>query len=71
MTAKVGKRHSADGFVVDNKEIIGRGGIIRQLEADSLVDAAADLVAADGGFEDFFRDNNANSAHVAGVGHMN
>lgn len=64
---KLGKRHGADGLIVNDENVIHRLLISGQFETDSFVDAAADLVAANGGFEDFFGNNNSEALTPARV----
>lgn len=41
-----------------------------ELEPDRLIDTATNTIAADGGFEDFFRYHNCHSAITTSVGGM-
>ena len=42
---------------MDYEDVVGGGFDLWEGEADGFVEAAADAVAADGGFEDFFADD--------------
>lgn len=70
-TTKVAKRHSADGFIEDNKDTIHMRSKLGKLEANSLVNTATNTVAADGGFENFFRDDNTKALMMFRIGSKN
>lgn len=70
-TTKLKERHSGDGFIEDDECAVHRLGEFGKFVAESLVDAAADAIAADGGFEDFFRDDNGETLVTASVGSKN
>lgn len=52
---------------MDEENIVGGGFEVAKLEANGFVDAAADAVAADGGFENFFADNYSKAGFSAGI----
>lgn len=56
---------------MNNEDIIGRLRIVIHLGADGFIDTTTNTIAADGGFKDFFRDNNSKAATVAHVGSKN
>lgn len=60
-----------DFFAGDNKYIIVGVRILGEEAADSLVDTAANAVAADGGLEDFLADNDCETTGVTGIGRKN
>lgn len=64
---KLKERHGGDRFIEDNKDTVHRLWKLREFMTKSLVDAAADAVATDGGFEDFFRDDNSKTLVTAGI----
>ncbi len=70
-TTKVAERHSADGFIEDNKNAIHVRCKFRKFEANSLVNAATDTIAANGGFENFFRDDNTKALMMFRIGSKN
>lgn len=56
---KVVKWDSSDVFIKDDKNAVHVGLIVREFGAESLIDAAADTVSADGGLFDFFTDDDS------------
>lgn len=68
---KLKERHSSDGFIEDDEDTVHRLGEFGKFVAESLIDAATDAVAADGRFEDFFRDNDSKALVAASIGSKN
>ncbi len=66
-TTEVAERHVDDGFIKDNKKTVHMGGEFRKLEAQSLIDATTDTIAADGGFKNFFRNNDTKTLMMVGI----
>ncbi len=70
-TSKIKERHIDYRFIVDNKYIIYRLRVIPHFETDSFVDAATDTITTDGGFEDFFRNDNGETTMITRIGCKN
>ena len=70
-TSKIKERHIDYRFIVDNKYIIYRLRVIPHFKTDSFVDAAADTITTDGGFEDFFRNDNGETTMITRIGCKN
>ncbi len=69
--AKVEEWHVGDGFVKDDKNAVHGLLKLGEFMANSFVDTATDAVAADGGFEDFFGNNNSKALVAASIGRKN
>ena len=57
--AKFGEREVDDVFIIDDEDVVLGEFEVWEFEADGFVDAATNTIAADGGFEDFFRDDDS------------
>ena len=69
MALNVGERASGEIFGINDKDKILRNTEVVRLfiEADGFIDAAADFVADDSAFVDFFRDDNREALETTGV----
>ncbi len=62
-----GEREVFDGLIVDDKDVVARFFELVEIKTDNFVDAATNAVATDGGFEDFFGDNNSEAGFAARI----
>ena len=65
---KLEERHVENGFAEDDKNTVHWLGEFGDFVAQSFVNAATDAVAADGGFEDLFGDDDSKALITAVVG---
>ena len=69
--AEVEEWRIGDSFVKDNKNAVHGLLKLGEFVANSFVDAATYTVAADGGFEDFFGNNNSKALVATSIGRKN
>lgn len=65
--AEIAKWHINDGFIKDNKKAVHMRSEFGELKTQSLIDTATDAVATDGGFKDFFRDDNTKTLMMVSI----
>jgi len=65
---KVSEWHIDDGFIKNDKKTVHIIGKLRELKAERLINTTANAVAANGGLEDLFRDDNTKTLVVMGIG---
>ena len=52
---------------MNDKDVVARGFEFVEVETDGFIEAATNAIAADGGFVDFFGDNNGEAGFTAVV----